>query len=84
VERYPFSFRGLTKEERMVEIFGRDSTKIRGSSDLAEVQGGHGDKIPKGLKLRRDRSIDSESQEPSDLHVVSCIGDSEVEAPKVV
>jgi hypothetical protein len=39
---------------------------------------------PKGLKLRRGRAIDPESQEPSDLHVVSCIGDSLVEAPKVV
>jgi hypothetical protein len=46
------------------------------------VQGGHGEKIPKGLKLGIDRVVDSESQEPSDLHVVSCIGDSTVKAPK--
>jgi hypothetical protein len=48
------------------------------------VQGGYGEKIPKSLKLRRDGAVDSESQESSDLHVVSCIGDSRVEAPKVV
>jgi hypothetical protein len=84
MERYPFSFRGLTKEKRKVKIFGRDSAKFRGSSDLAAVQGGHGEKIPKGLNLRRDRAIDSKSQEPLDLHVVSCIRDSGVEAPKVV
>jgi hypothetical protein len=47
------------------------------------VQGGYGKKIPKSLKLRRGRAVDSESQKPSDLHVVSCIGDSGVEAPKL-
>jgi hypothetical protein len=50
--------------------------KFRGSLDLAEVQGGYDEKIPKSLKLRKGRAFDSESQEPSDLHVVSCIGDS--------
>jgi hypothetical protein len=50
--------------------------KFRGSSDLAEVQGGYSEKIPKRLKLRRGGAIDSESREPSDLHVVSCIRDS--------
>jgi hypothetical protein len=34
-----------------------------------------------GLKLRRGRAIDPESQGPSDLHVISCIGDSRVKAP---
>jgi hypothetical protein len=38
--------------------------KFRRSSDLAEVQGGYGEKIPKRLKLRRGRAIDFESQEP--------------------
>jgi hypothetical protein len=38
----------------------------------------------KSFKLRRGRAIDFESQEPSNLHVVSCIEDSRVEAPKVV
>jgi hypothetical protein len=37
----------------------------------------------KSLKLRRDGAIDSGSQEPLDLHVVSCIWDSGVEAPKL-
>jgi hypothetical protein len=39
---------------------------------------------PRSLELRRGGAVDSESREPSDLHVVSCIGDSGVEAPKVV
>jgi hypothetical protein len=34
-----------------------------------------------GLKLKRGRAVDPESQGPSDLHVISCIGDSRVEAP---
>jgi hypothetical protein len=32
--------------------------------------------------LRRGSAIDPESQGPSDRHVISCIGDSRVEAPK--
>jgi hypothetical protein len=52
VERYPFSSRGLHKEERTVEIFSRDFAKFRGSLDLAEVQGGYREEIPKGLKWR--------------------------------
>jgi hypothetical protein len=47
------------------------------------VKEGYGEKIPKSLKLRRSRAIDSVSQGPSDLHVVSCIGDSGVGALKV-
>ena len=58
--------------------------KFRGLLDLEEVQGGYSENIPKGLKLRRDRAVGSESREPLDLHVVSCIGDSRVEAPKFV
>jgi hypothetical protein len=38
---------------------------------------------PKSLKLRRDGAFDSGSQESLDLHVVSCIGDSGVEALKL-
>jgi hypothetical protein len=50
--------------------------KFQGSLDLAEVQGGYGEKILKGLNLRWSRAVDLEPQESSDLHVVSCIGDS--------
>jgi hypothetical protein len=56
---------------------------LRGPSDLAEVQGGYSEKIPKGLKLRRGRAIDSESREPSDLQVVSCIVNLGVRRVKV-
>jgi hypothetical protein len=56
---------------------------LRGKSDLAEVQGGYGEKIPKGLKLRRGRAVDSESREPLDLHVVSCIMNSGVRRVKI-
>jgi hypothetical protein len=38
-------------------------------------------RMSEGLKLRRGRAVDPESQGPSDLHVISCIGDSRVEAP---
>jgi hypothetical protein len=32
--------------------------KFRGPSDLAKVQGGYDEKIPKVLKLRRGRAVD--------------------------
>jgi hypothetical protein len=53
------SFRRLTKEERTVEILRGDFTKFRELSDLAEVQGGYSEKVPKGLKLRRGRAVRS-------------------------
>jgi hypothetical protein len=40
-------------------------------------------KCGRGSKLRRGRAVDPESQGPLDLHVISCIGDSRVEAPRV-
>jgi hypothetical protein len=36
-----------------------------------------------GLNLKRGIVVDPESQGPSDLHVISCIGDSRVEAPNL-
>jgi hypothetical protein len=35
----------LYREERTVEIISGDFAKFRGSSDLAEVQGGYGAKV---------------------------------------
>jgi hypothetical protein len=53
--------------------------KFRGPLDLAKVQGGYA-RTSEGFKLRRAERR-SESQGPSNLHVISCIGDSQVEAP---
>jgi hypothetical protein len=47
------------------------------------VEGGYSVSVEEGLNLRRGRAVDPESQGPSDLHVISCIEDSRVEAPSL-
>jgi hypothetical protein len=44
------------------------------SLDLVEVQGRYNGVFSRGLKLRRGRTIGSESQGSLDSHVKSCIG----------
>jgi hypothetical protein len=40
-----YSFRGLHKEGRTVEILRGDFAKCRGLLDLVEVQGGYGENV---------------------------------------
>jgi hypothetical protein len=60
---------------------------LRRFHEVPRAVGSHGGarrlqcKCGRGSKLRRGRAVDPESQGPSDLHVTSCIGDSQVEAP---
>jgi hypothetical protein len=75
VERHSFHFVDYTRKNgrsKSSEEISRSSRIVRSCRGARRLRR----EDSKSLKLRRGRAIDSESQEPSDLHVVSCIGDS--------
>jgi hypothetical protein len=73
-------FGGLRKGERTEKILWGDFVKFCGPLDLTEVQGGYSVSVEE-VRAQEGQSRRSESEGPSDLHVISCIGDSRVEAP---
>jgi hypothetical protein len=75
------SFPRIHWEEHTVETLRGDFAKFLRLLDLVEVQGGYGENVRR-FKAQEGQSV-VESQGPSDLHVISCIGDSRVEAPNL-